>query len=37
MFGSIPERVGEAAESTVILAKRNLGITSWLRRLFDRR
>ncbi|MGN8215553.1 amino acid permease [Halococcus sp. PRR34] len=37
VFGSIPERVGEAAESTVILAKRNLGITSWLRRLFDRR
>jgi APA family basic amino acid/polyamine antiporter len=34
VFGAIPERVGEGAESTVILAKRNLDITSRLRRLF---
>jgi APA family basic amino acid/polyamine antiporter len=37
IFGAIPERVGEAAESTVILTKRNLDITSRLRRLFGRR
>jgi APA family basic amino acid/polyamine antiporter len=37
IFGAIPERVGEAAESTVILTKRNLDITSRLRRLFERR
>jgi APA family basic amino acid/polyamine antiporter len=37
VFGAIPEQVGEAAESTVILTKRNLAITSRLRRLFGRR
>jgi APA family basic amino acid/polyamine antiporter len=36
VFGAIPERVGEEAESMVILAKRNLAITSWLRRLVGR-
>lgn len=36
VFGTIPERVGEEAESTVVLARRNLGIPSRLRRLFDR-
>jgi APA family basic amino acid/polyamine antiporter len=34
VFGAIPEQVGEGAESTVILARRNLAITSRLRRLF---
>ncbi|MFC7046435.1 amino acid permease [Halobacteriaceae archaeon GCM10025711] len=37
VFGSIPEAVGQRAEGTVIMAKRNLGITSSLRRLFARR
>ncbi|WP_049998428.1 amino acid permease [Halococcus sediminicola] len=36
VFGAIPERVGEGAESTVILARRNLDITSRLRRLLGR-
>jgi APA family basic amino acid/polyamine antiporter len=36
VFGAIPERVGEVAESTVILARRNRDITSRLRRLFGR-
>ena len=36
VFGAIPERVGEEAESTVILARRNLDITSHLRQLFGR-
>ena len=31
VFGSIPESVGRGAESTVTMAKRNLGITSRLR------
>jgi APA family basic amino acid/polyamine antiporter len=34
VFGAIPEQVGEGAESTVILARRNLAITSRLQRLF---
>ena len=33
VFGAIPERVGERAESTVILAKRDLDITSRLREI----
>ncbi|MFB6084137.1 MAG: amino acid permease [Halorientalis sp.] len=33
VFGSIPEEVGRRAEGTVIMAKRDLGITSYLRRL----
>ncbi|EMA49767.1 UspA domain-containing protein [Halococcus morrhuae DSM 1307] len=36
VFGTIPERVGEEAESTVVLARRNLGIPSRLRWLFGR-
>jgi len=32
VFGAIPEEVGRRAESTVLMAKRNLGITSRLRR-----
>ncbi|MFB6104414.1 MAG: amino acid permease [Halobacteriaceae archaeon] len=36
VFGTIPERVGREAEGTVIMAKRDLGITSYLRRLFTR-
>jgi nucleotide-binding universal stress UspA family protein len=36
VLGSIPERIGERAESTVILTKRNLGIASRLKRLFGR-
>ncbi|MDZ7701877.1 MAG: hypothetical protein U5J98_07305 [Halobacteriales archaeon] len=35
VFGAIPEGVGERAENTVIMAKRNLGrssrLTRWLR------
>jgi APA family basic amino acid/polyamine antiporter len=34
VFGAIPEQVGEEAESTVILTRRNLGITSRLKRVF---
>jgi APA family basic amino acid/polyamine antiporter len=34
VFGAIPEKVGEGAESTVILTRRNIGITSRLKRLF---
>ncbi|WP_254522854.1 amino acid permease [Natrinema caseinilyticum] len=36
VFGAIPETVGREADGTVIMAKRNLGITSRLRRLFSR-
>ena len=36
VLGSIPERIGERAESSVILTKRNLGITSRLKRLLSR-
>jgi amino acid transporter len=36
VLGSIPERIGERAESTIILTKRNLGITSRMKRLFGR-
>ncbi|MFB6302495.1 MAG: amino acid permease [Haloferacaceae archaeon] len=36
VFGAVPETVGRAAAGTVIMAKRNLGITSRLRRLFSR-
>jgi len=36
VFGSIPEAVGRDAEGTVIMARKNLGITSRLRRLFSR-
>lgn len=36
IFGTIPERVGREADVTVIVAKKNLGITSQLRRLFSR-
>jgi nucleotide-binding universal stress UspA family protein len=35
VFGAIPETVGREAEGTVIMAKRNLGVTSRLRRLFS--
>ena len=34
VFGAIPEAVGRRAKSTVIMAKRDLGITSRLRRFF---
>lgn len=34
VFGAIPEQVGERAESTVVLTKRHLGITSRLKRIF---
>lgn len=34
VFGAIPEAVGRRAESTVIMAKRDLGITSWVTRWF---
>jgi len=34
VFGTIPEAVGRRAESTVIMAKRNLGVTSRLRNLW---
>ncbi len=34
VFGAIPEDVGRRAESTVIMAKRDLGITSWVTRWF---
>lgn len=34
VFGAIPEQVGERVESTVILTKRNLEITSRLKRWF---
>nr|WP_276276966.1 hypothetical protein [Halomicroarcula sp. SYNS111] len=36
VFGTIPDTVGRNAEGTVIMAKRNLGITSSIRRLFSR-
>jgi nucleotide-binding universal stress UspA family protein len=36
VLGSIPERIGERAENSVILTKRNLGITSRLKRLLSR-
>ncbi|WP_273836844.1 amino acid permease [Halococcus sp. PRR34] len=36
VFGAIPERVGERAESTVILTRRNLDLTSRLQRLLGR-
>ena len=36
LFGVVPEEVGQRAESTVIMAKRNLGITSRIRRWFKR-
>ncbi len=35
VFGGIPERVGEGAENTVILTKRNLDVTSRLKRWFN--
>ncbi|MFB6161739.1 MAG: universal stress protein, partial [Haloferacaceae archaeon] len=34
VFGAIPEEVGRRAQSTVIMAKRNLGITSRMTRWF---
>ncbi|MFB6088073.1 MAG: amino acid permease, partial [Haloarculaceae archaeon] len=37
VFGAIPEEVGERAKSTVIMAKRNLGITSFVTRWFKNR
>lgn len=37
VFGAIPEQVGRRANSTVIMAKRDLGITSRLARWFRRR
>ncbi|MFW6385228.1 MAG: amino acid permease [Halodesulfurarchaeum sp.] len=37
LFGTIPEEVGRRAQSTVIMAKRSLGLTSRLRRWFRRR
>jgi nucleotide-binding universal stress UspA family protein len=36
IFGSIPEQVGRDAAGTVIMAKKDLGITSRIRRLFSR-
>lgn len=33
LFGAVPEQVGQNAVGTVIMAKRNLGISSYLRRL----
>jgi nucleotide-binding universal stress UspA family protein len=36
VFGSIPEEVGKRAEGAVIMAKRNLGVRSRLRRTLDR-
>ena len=36
VFGGIPEEVGRRAENTVIMAKRNLGISSSLSRLLGR-
>jgi len=35
VFGAIPEEVGRRAENTVIMAKRDLGITSRVRRWFQ--
>jgi nucleotide-binding universal stress UspA family protein len=37
VFGVIPEQVGRRANSTVIMAKRNLAITSRVTRWFRRR
>ncbi|MFW5900774.1 MAG: amino acid permease [Halodesulfurarchaeum sp.] len=37
LFGTIPEQIGERSESTVIMAKRHLGITSWVKRWFKSR
>ena len=34
VFGAIPEEVGRRAHSTVIMAKRDLGITTWVTRWF---
>ncbi|MFC4551571.1 amino acid permease [Halorussus sp. GCM10023401] len=34
VFGAIPEQIGRQAQDTVIMAKRNLGITSKVRRWF---
>ena len=34
LFGAIPEEVGRRAESAVIMAKRNIGLTSRMRRWF---
>ena len=36
LFGAIPEAVGQRAQSTVIMTKRYLGVTSRLAWLFDR-
>lgn len=36
VLGEIPQQVGERAENTVIMTKRNLKLGSWLRRQFDR-
>jgi nucleotide-binding universal stress UspA family protein len=35
LFGSIPEAVGRRASGTVIMAKRDLGVTSRLRDALD--
>ncbi|MFB6135075.1 MAG: amino acid permease [Halanaeroarchaeum sp.] len=35
VFGTVPEQVGRNVSGTVIMAKRNLGISSHLRRLFS--
>ncbi|MDS0242284.1 MULTISPECIES: amino acid permease [unclassified Haloferax] len=37
VFGAIPETVGRDAASTVIMAKRDLGVISWMTRWFKRR
>ncbi|MFB6201941.1 MAG: universal stress protein, partial [Halorhabdus sp.] len=37
VFGAIPEAVGQRAQSTVIMAKRNLGMTSRVTRWFKNR
>ncbi|MCO8268240.1 universal stress protein [Haloferax sp. AB510] len=37
VFGAVPETVGRDAASTVIMAKRDLGVISWATRWFKRR
>ncbi len=37
LFGAIPEAVGQRAKNTVIMAKRNTGLTTRLKRWFKRR
>lgn len=37
LFGSVPEQVGQRSKTTVIMAKRNVGLRSRLKRWFTRR